>query len=128
MAKLPEEVKTAINKAATACVATVDNNAISNVVYVSYLKYQDDETIIIADNKFSKTRDNLSNNPKLAFVVLDADTKKAYQVKGTVTSYSEGDKYDAVVDWVHIKHPQITPFAALYVDVEAIYCGSEKIA
>ena len=128
MAKLPEEVKTAINKAATVCVATVDNNAVSNVVYVSYLKYQDDQTIIIADNKFSKTRDNLSENPKLAFVVLDADTKKAYQIKGTVKYYSEGDKYDAVVDWVHIKHPQTTPFAALYIDVEAVFCGSEKIA
>lgn len=76
MAILPEEVKIAINKAATACVATVDSNAVSNVVYVSYLKYQDDETVIIADNKFSKTRENLNNNPKLAFVVLDLNHTK----------------------------------------------------
>jgi predicted pyridoxine 5'-phosphate oxidase superfamily flavin-nucleotide-binding protein len=128
MAKLSEEVKTAIDKAATACVATVDTDAVANVVFVSYLKYQDDETIIIADNKFNKTRMNLSNNPKLAFVVLDTETKKSYQIKGSVKSYSDGEKYQAVVDWVHVKHPQTNPTAAIYVDVEEVYCGSEKIA
>jgi predicted pyridoxine 5'-phosphate oxidase superfamily flavin-nucleotide-binding protein len=128
MAKLPDEVKIAIDKATSVCVATADSNAVANVVYVSYIKYQDEETIVIADNKFNKTRMNLNNNPKLAFVVLDIDTKKAYQVKGTVTAYSEGEKYQAVVKWVNIKHPQTTPVAALYVDVEEVYCGSEKIA
>ncbi len=128
MAKLSEEVKTAIDKAATACVATVDTDAVANVVFVSYLKYQDDETIIIADNKFNKTRMNLSNNPKLAFVVLDTETKKSYQIKGSVKSYTDGEKYQAVVDWVHVKHPQTTPVAAIYVEVEEVYCGREKIA
>lgn len=128
MAKLPEEVKIAIDKAAAACVATADSNSVANVVYVSYLKYQDDETIVIADNKFNKTPINLNNNPTLAFVVLDTETKKSYQVKGAVKSYSEGEKYQAVVEWVHIKHPQTTPVAALYVEVEEVYCGSEKIA
>ncbi len=128
MAKLSKEVKTAIDKAATACVATADSHAIANVIYVSYLKYLDDETIVIADNKFGKTRENLESNPKLAFVVLDADTKKAYQVKGSVERYSEGDKYQSVVDWVHIKHPETTPKVALYVQVDAVYCGIEQIA
>ncbi|MGZ8153269.1 MAG: pyridoxamine 5'-phosphate oxidase family protein [Methylovulum sp.] len=128
MAKLPNEVMTAIDKAATACVATADKNAIANVVYVTYLKYLDDETVVIADNKFLKTRENLDNNPKLAFVVLDADTKKSYQVKGTVTFYTAGDKYQSVVDWVHVNHPQMTPKAAIYLQVEDVYCGAEKLA
>ncbi len=128
MAKLREEVKTAIDKAANVCVATTDASAVANVVYVSYLKYQDDETIIIADNKFGKTRQNLKTNSKLSFVVLDTDTKKSYQVKGTVTSYSEGEKHQLVVDWVHVKHPQTTPFSALYLEVKEVFCGSEKIA
>lgn len=128
MAKLPEEVKVAIDKAANVCVATADKNAVANVIYVSYLKYQDDETIVIADNKLSKTRENLKNNPKLSFVVLDTETKKSYQVKGTVTAYSTGEQYQSVVDWVHIKKPDMTPFAALYIKVEEVFCGSEKIA
>jgi predicted pyridoxine 5'-phosphate oxidase superfamily flavin-nucleotide-binding protein len=128
MAKLPKEVKTAIDKATTVCVATTGSDAVPNVVFVSYLKYQDDETIVIADNKFGKTRENLNNNPKIAFVVLDAETKKAYQIKGAVKFFLEGEKYQSVVDWVHVKHPQTTPKAALYVNVEEVHCGSEKIA
>ena len=128
MAKLPKEVKTAIDKAKNVCLATTDSNSIANVIYVSYLKYLDDETIMIADNKFGKTRENIKNNPKLAFVVLDTDSKKAYQVKGTVKCYSEGDQYQAVVDWVHIKHPDTLPKAALYLQVEEVYCGIDKIA
>ncbi len=128
MAKLPEEVKAAIDKAANVCVATADKNAVANVIYVSYLKYKDDETLVIADTKFSKTRENLENNSKLSFVVLDTETKKSYQVKGTVTVYSTGEQYHSVVDWVQIKKPEVTPFAAVYVNVEEVFCGSKKIA
>ena len=128
MATLPVAVKTAIDKASIACVATADNNAMSNVVYVSYLKYLDDETIVIADNKFSKTRSNLDSNPKLSFVVLDPDTHKSYQVKGSVVCYTDGDNYQSVVDWVHMKKPELTPKAAFYLHVEEVYCGAEKIA
>ena len=128
MATLPDVVKTAIDKASSACVATADKNAITNVVYVSYLKYLDDETIVIADNKFAKTRSNLDSNPKLAFVVLDADTKKSYQVKGSVECLTDGEIYQSVVDWVHIKKPELTAKAAIYIQVEEVYCGAEKIA
>jgi uncharacterized protein len=128
MAILPDAVKTAIDKATTVCVATADSNAVANVVYVSYLKYLDDETIVIADNKFSKTRSNLDNNPQLSFVVLDLDTKKSYQIKGSVECFTDGDIYQSVVDWVHLKKPELTPKAAFYMRVEEVFFGAEKIA
>ncbi len=128
MATLPDVVKTAIDQSATACVATADLNAVSNVIYVSYLKYLDDDTIVIADNKFAKTRSNLDSNPKLSFAVLDTDTKKSYQVKGSVKCYTEGSNYQDVVDWVHRTKPEMTPKAAFYMTVEEVFCGAEKIA
>ncbi|MEN8261458.1 MAG: pyridoxamine 5'-phosphate oxidase family protein [Pseudomonadota bacterium] len=127
MAKLPKEVKTAIDKASTVCLATADLNCVSNVVFVTYLKYLDDETIVFADNKFLKTRENLDCNPKVSFVVLDSDTKKSYQVKGSVQCHTKGERYESVVDWVHVNHPQTTPKAAFYMPVEEVYCGAEKI-
>lgn len=128
MAKLPEEVKAAIDKAAVSVVATADKNAVANVVYVTYLKYLDDETLVIADNKFDKTRANIDANPRMACVVLDSDTNKAYQIKGPITIYSEGEQYQAVVDWVHVNHPQMTPKAAVHVQVDEVYCGSDRLA
>ncbi len=63
-------------------------------------KVYDDETIVIADNKFSKTLENLKANPVLSFVVLDKDVKKAYQVKGKVEYFTEGEKYDYTYKWL----------------------------
>lgn len=127
MAKLPEEVKIAINKTDKTYVATADYNAVS-VVCVSHLKYQGDETVVIADNKFGKMRANLNSRIKLAFAVQDLDTKKAYQVKGIARLYFEGEKYQAAVRWIHDRYPNITPKIALYIQVQEIFCGNEQIA
>ncbi len=128
MAKLPEEVKNAIDNAAFACVATANSQALANVVYVGYLKYLDDETIVIADNKFEKTRANIDSNPKLAFVVLDPEAHKAFQVKGDVTVYTEGEELDSVIEWVHSNHPEMTPKAAVHLHVHEVYCGDKRLA
>lgn len=128
MAKLPEVVKTAIDKCTLASVATADNHEMPNVVYVSYLKYQDDETVILANNKFVKTSNNLENNSQIAFVVLDSDTKKSYQIKGKARTLTNGEIYESVVKWVHEKKPDVTPKAAVCIQVEEVYCGSERLA
>ena len=128
MAKLTEEVKTAILKNNQVCIATADKNCVPNIVYINYLKAADDETIVVADNKFDKTRKNLDSNPVLSFAVLDKDTKKAYQIKGRVKCVTEGPEYDSVIEWVHEERPPLTPKAAFYLKVEEIYCGSERLA
>ena len=127
MAKIPSEVKTAIEKTCPTCIATSDKNGLPNIVYITYLKVLDDETIVVADNKFDKTRKNLDANPYLSFTVLDSDTKKSYQIKGKVDCFTEGDKYNDIVEWVHINHPKLTPKAGFYLKVEEIYCGAERL-
>ncbi|MDX9800054.1 MAG: pyridoxamine 5'-phosphate oxidase family protein [Spirochaetia bacterium] len=128
MAKLTQEVKTAIEKTDPVCIATADINGVPNIVYIKCLKALDDNTIVISDNKFFKTRANLDANPLLAFVVLDADTKKAYQVKGKVKCITEGVKFDETVKWVHEKFPHLSPKAAFFMNVDEVYCGAEKIS
>jgi len=127
MPKLPEEVLVALKKTNPICIATSDKSGKPNLIYVTYLKAHDDSTIVLADNKFEKTRKNLDENPVAAFVVLDPDSKKAYQIKGPVSCYTEGGKYDEVVEWVHTNHPQMTPKAAFYMNVEEVYSGAEKL-
>lgn len=128
MAKLIPEIKTAMEKTNPVCIATADKNGTPNIVYVTFLKAYDDETILIADNKFSKTGINLKSNPVLSFVVLDPDARKAYQVKGKAEYITEGEKYDYAVEWVHGLRPELTPKAGVYVSVDEIYCGAEKLA
>jgi len=128
MIKLTPEVKTAIEKTDPICIATADKNGVPNIVYIKCLKAVDDETVVISDNKFFKTRINLDANPVLAFVVLDKDTKKAYQVKGRVKCFTEGAKFDETVKWVHEKFPHLSPKAAFFMKVDEVYCGAERLS
>ncbi|MBU1043362.1 MAG: pyridoxamine 5'-phosphate oxidase family protein [Candidatus Omnitrophica bacterium] len=128
MVKIPEEVKVAINKTTPICVATVNSEYIPNIIYVTFLKYINDTTVVIADNKLAKTRDNVLANHNLSFVVLDPETKKAYQLKGKVEYLQEGEKFQAVFNWVNEKRPDLNPKGALYVTIEEIFCGEKQIA
>ncbi len=128
MAKLLPEVKTALEKTSPVCIATSSKDGVPNIVYVTFLKIYDDETIVVADNKFAKTLANLEANPALSFVVLDPDAKKAYQIKGKVEYITAGEKYDYTVNWVQSKRPEMTPKGGVFMSVDEIYCGAEKLA
>ena len=128
MARLSAEVQAAMKKTMPTCIATASSDGVPNLVYVTYVKAVGDNTVVVADNKFDKTRSNLDSNPWLTVTVLDPDTKKAYQIKGKTECYTEGEKYTDVVDWVHVNHPQMTPKAAFYMSVDEVYCGAERLA
>ena len=128
MAKLLPEVKTAIEKTSPVCISTANKEGIPNIVYVTFLKIYNDETIVIADNKFCKTLENLKENPVISFVVLDKDVKKAYQIKGKVEYVTAGEKYDYTFKWVQDKRADLKPKGAAFLSVDEIYCGAEKLA
>ena len=121
MAKIPNVVKKAISKQELFCVATSSSKGIPNVVYIKYLKVVDDETILIGDNYLHKTRDNIVNNGKIAFAVLDEE-KGSFQIKGTARRLTEGTMFDEVQKWVTEKLPKA---AAVVMNVEEIYNGAE---
>ena len=123
MAKIPDAVKKAISKQELFCVATSTSKGIPNIVYVKYLKVVDDETILIADNYLNKTRDNILNNGKIAFVVLDEE-KGSFQIKGTAERLTKGAMFDEVQRWASDKLPRA---AAIVMHIEEIYNGAELI-
>lgn len=127
MMKIPEEVKIAIDKTNPICIATVNNEYIPNIIYVAFLKYINDTTVVIADNKLVKTKNNILSNSNLSFVVLDPETKKSYQLKGKTEYIQEGKKYQDVLNWVQEKRPDLRPKGALYVTIDEIFSGSKKI-
>jgi uncharacterized protein len=128
MSKMSKEVMEAISKTTPTCIATASPEGDPNLIYITYVKALDGDTLVVADNKFNKTRQNLDSNPKMSVVVLDPDTRKAYQIKCKANCFTEGAKHQEVVDWVHVNHPQLNPKAAFYLDVEEVYCGAEKLA
>ena len=104
--------------------ATSSKDRTPNVVYISYLKVVDDQTVLIADNYLHKTRDNLLTNGKITFVVHD-ENKDSFQVEGCTKGLLEG----ALLDEIQTCVPEILPrVAAVIMHVEEIYNGAEWIS
>ena len=123
MAKLPEAVKKAIDKQDVFPIATCSSEGVSNVVYVGWLKAIDDETVLIADNYFDKTRSNILSNPKMSFVVRDKD-KGSFQIKGSVERLTDGPVFEEMQKWVKNSLPRV---AAVVLHVEEVYNGAKQL-
>ena len=121
MVKMPAEVQKTINKQSPVPIATAAADGDPNVVFVGFLRIVDDETIHIADNFFDKTAANLSENPRVSFVVYDGEAKKSFQIKGSIEVATSGPVYDDVKVWVHAKSKALPVKAAVIMHVEEIY-------
>ena len=90
MVKMPAEVRETLEKQKPIPIATASKSGVPNVVFVGLLKIVDDETLMLADNFFYKTAQNLAENPKISILCYNGDTKKSFQIKGNVTVCKEG--------------------------------------
>ena len=128
MAKMPAEVRTVVEKVTPYPIATASPEGKPNLVYVSFLRVLDDETLQIADNFFNKTRANLDANPLLTVTCLDPESKKCYQIKGSCQVFTSGPEYCQCVEWVRGVRGTMTPKAAVNMTIEEMYAGAERLA
>ncbi len=126
--KIPNKIQKVVDDQELYIISTASNEGMPNTVYVKFLKVYNDNKVLIADNKFFKTKKNLEENPKLAFVVLDKETKKAYQLKGRVEIHKEGQIFEDAKKWVEDEtNSRLSPKSAVILNVEEIYSGVDKI-
>lgn len=103
MVKMSPEIKEVVAKQKPLPIATSDKSGKPNVVFVTMWKIVDDETILFVDNFFNKTRKNIEANPNMAIVVYDSDSKKSYQLKGTVDIETKGERFSAAKEMADSK-------------------------
>jgi predicted pyridoxine 5'-phosphate oxidase superfamily flavin-nucleotide-binding protein len=119
MVKMPPEIKDCVSKQKPLPIATADKIGKPNVVFVTMWKILDDETLLIVDNFFNKTRKNIEANPQMAIVAYDSDAKKSYQIKGTVNIENKGDRFSAAKEMADSK--KLPGRAAVVFHVKEIY-------
>ncbi len=125
MAALPEAVIEAWeNPKGPAIFGTVSEDGTPNVVYVGCLGRRGNDTLVVADNYFHKTRRNIQAGSKGSFLFMGGDGN-AYQVKGSLEYHTEGPVFEEMQDWNPEKHPG---HAAVTLTVEAVYSGADKLA
>jgi len=124
MAKLPQHVVDAWEKRQGPVVlATVDEQGKPNIIYASCVSKYDDSTVVVADNFFDKTKQNILSGSTGSVLFL-TDDKKAFQIKGAFEYHEKGEIYDHMKSW----NPGHLPGrAAAALKVREVYSGAEKL-
>ena len=124
MAALPEIVTESFqDKQGPAVFTTVNKDGVPNSIYVNCVRIFSDDTFVIADNYFNKTRRNILAGSKGSLLFL-TNKIKSFQVKGRIEYHESGEIYDDMKKWNPTKHPG---HAAAALKVEEVYSGSEKL-
>jgi len=124
MSKLPEVVISAwAERNGPLVLSTVDAQGVPNSIYATCVSKYADDTLVVADNYFDKTKQNILLGGKGAILFITHDNK-AYQIKGSLEYHSSGPVYEDMKKWNPEKHPG---HAAVALKVEEVYKGSEKL-
>ena len=127
--KIPAELQEFI-KGKQGWVATASKDGKPNLSIKGSLKMLDEEHLLFSDIFSLKTRKNLLENPQVAIMVYDVESRRGYMFQGTAELLSSGSLYDQTVESTKKAAPQMPPasrpagWAAKYVvkvTVESIY-------
>jgi len=125
MIKLPEEVKKAWeNKEKAVVFTTVDADGTPNSIYATCTAMNGEDEIVIADNYFSKTKENIRNGSR-ASVLFITPEGKSYQVKGDIEYKTEGTDFDFMKSWNPKEHPG---HGAVVLKTQEVYSGKNRLA
>jgi len=124
MAKLPEKVSKAWEMhEGPVVLATVDKDGVPNVIYATCVSKFNEDTIVVANNYFNKTLNNIFSGSKGSILFITKE-KKSYQIKGSIEYHEKGPVYDDMKKWNPTKHPG---HAAAALKVEEIYEGADRL-
>ena len=124
MATLPETViKAWENREGPVILTTVDANGVPNAIYATCISLYNAETLVVADNYFSKTRANILAG-SLGSVLFMTKDGQAYQIKGHLEYHTTGAVFEDMKRWNPTRHPG---HAATALNVEQVYSGSQQL-
>ena len=125
MATLPKNVREAWeDRDGPIVLATLSKEGVPNIIYAGCVGIFGEDRLVVADNYFNKTRENLKTEGGKGSVLFLTKSGKAYQVKGTLEYHTEGEVFDHMKTWNPPEHPGN---AAAALRVEEVYSGAEKI-
>ena len=124
MAALPEKVSKAWeDREGPVVLSTVNANGVPNAIYATCVSKFSEDTIVVANNYFSKTLENILAGSKGAILFITKE-RKSYQIKGSIEYHKEGIIFEDMKKWNPEKHPG---HAAAALKVEEVYSGAEKL-
>ena len=124
MAALPEKVSKAWeNREGPIILSTVDGDGHPNAIYATCASKFSEDIIVVANNYFSKTLENILAGSKGSILFITKEGK-SYQIKGSIEYHKEGSIFEDMKKWNPKQHPG---HAAAALKVEEVYAGAEKL-
>lgn len=119
MVKVTDEIKESLKATKIAYLATATKDGGPNVVPIAAVKFLDDETLLISDQYFGKTLNNLKENPKIALTWWG--DKDGFQIKADITIHTDDDIFREDVQWVKSIKDTLNPKSAIVAKITAVY-------
>ncbi|NCC65019.1 MAG: pyridoxamine 5'-phosphate oxidase family protein [Spirochaetia bacterium] len=111
------------NREKAVVLTTVDKNGMPNSIYATCTDLYQDSEIVVADNYFYKTKQNIESGT-LAGILFITKEGKAYQLKGTVSYHTFGPYYDFMKAFNPTQHPG---HGALVLHVREVFSGKDSL-
>ena len=115
MVLLTHEIEESLKGAKLAFLATSSKDGIPNVVPIAAFTVLDDGTLLISDQYFNKTLQNMQENPQIALSWWS--DRGGFQVKGTVTLHADDEVFGQNVAWMKERWPKFVPKSAVLVTI-----------
>ena len=129
--RIPDNVKDSLNaalKQRRVVFASTSKECVPNAVPIGIMKFKDDDTIILMENFFLKTKENLEKCPWAAVTGWNMEEKEGrlvakdgFQVKGKVKVESNGPLYEQIKAEVKASNPNLPAKAIVLLKVEDIF-------
>jgi predicted pyridoxine 5'-phosphate oxidase superfamily flavin-nucleotide-binding protein len=119
MVTLTQEIKESLRGTKIAFLATSSKKGIPNVVPIAAFKLLDDGTMLISDQYFNKTLQNMKENPSIAFSWWG--DKGGFQIKGIVTLHTDDEIFGQNIAWMKEVWPKFVPKSAVLVKITDAY-------
>jgi predicted pyridoxine 5'-phosphate oxidase superfamily flavin-nucleotide-binding protein len=121
MAIFPAEVRETGEKVKFWSFATAGKNGKPNVVPIGSQRFRSEDTIIVMDNHFNKTKGNILENPAVALTFFDPESDKSFQLKGSAIIETSGKIFDEEVAKQRARRPDANPRGVVIIKIEEIY-------
>ena len=124
MKQIPQLLIEAWNSREGAIVFTTsDTNGLPNSIYAGSVKLHDNATILVTDNYFNKTRQNILAG-SMGSILFLTNERKSYQIKGTISYHSSGPLFDDMKQWNPDKYPG---HAVAAISIDQVFCGADQL-
>jgi len=124
MSALPKDVSNAWeNREGPIILSTVNKENIPNSIYATCVSKYSEDTLVVANNFFSKTLGNIEAGSKGSILFITKEGK-SYQVKGKIEYHKDGPVFEDMKKWNPKKHPG---HGATALMVEEVFTGAERL-